>query len=332
MADNPVIKPPDAESVAAAPVATPAPSPESAVSAPVTPAPVDDAVFTVDTPIDYADDAGNPMTDTLGDLIAAKQQLAALGGVDKLAQAKDIMGALDNDPEATKRLLEAQLSSLTPAPVVAPENEEILKLRQDYDTLSKRMVGSDRLVQQAEDAQMAVHLKTILANEKVATGVPWLAARPDIGIPVLQKSLKALQIAAGVTNEQLSQRTDLLGQAMRQADNLIQSIAKPYGGMLPAAPADPKTVAENTEVIPAGTVRKAAQTPQDLLAGFNKTQVTHAGLNPGAAGNVLPEGIPESGGVVGGQPVGAEEQKGTFNRAQGLARLKQQRAERMGGQ
>lgn len=301
MADAPATTQPAAAAVAnpSPPASSPAPS-LSPPASPPSRAPAPAAVPEIDfeTPIEYDDGNGGVVRTTYGELIKAQERLKSLGDVN---QYQDLIAAMNNDPEATERVLRKQLADIEAAKAKqTPQgNAEVSALKAELAEIKALLKDSARVTTTIQQQQDEAILENLLARDQVKGKLPYLSYNVKEGARVARAvvdSYKKQVAAAGGewTNQHLL-------QALSVAENRHRQTLAPYG-IDPTKPAAAQggaaVTAVNNGQSPGGNVlREAIDTPESLLRSRMPGQSAPA---PVVVGN----GIPEAGGAVGGSPAG----------------------------
>lgn len=260
-----------------------------------------DQNLAMETPIEYETAPGQYQSATIGELVDAHTELQSLGDRQSL---KDLAGAMRNEPEALKRVLEGELQKIEQAKPV-PADERLAAVEARLQEVESQVGQFAPVKETVEDQTYGVLVKQMLANKEIAKQVPWLAANPDVGVPMAMNYLKRFRDAAKAAGINLLQRRDLIAQAVRNANLHVQGIATGFGGTLPtpeSPPAGPAVVVEASAnaqgekgVIPPKV------TPADLMRQRMGSVEPTANQNAQPAG-VVPGSIPESGGTPGSVP------------------------------
>ncbi len=305
------------EATPAQPTPVPAATPASTAAPAVAPAaaPQQPAPLTNDSPIEYAADDGTPRQTTMGELIADREQLAELGDLQKL---RDLQGAMANDPEAQKRLYQAELDKLTPAPTEGATAEQTAAVLDRLSQLEQQAERSNRVVQSAEDQEFNRVLGVVIQNPQVVAAYPEFAAHPDVAFHVAGKYIKQARATANgnpVSNQSLKAALDMAKAEMSW-------LAGKFGLTPAAVPATAPGAAPATAAVPASlefgqVVQPATVTAADLLG---QTQAAQAMQAAAAHQNVPPAGGAPGVGVAPAPPVST----GPFTRTQLLERIKGQ--------
>lgn len=313
------------------PEATPAPAPTTSAPAPATPAPSTTttpapvatpaptpqapAPLTNDSPIDYQAEDGTAKQTTMGELIAAREQLAELGD---LQQIRDLQGAMANDPEAQKRLYQAQIDKLAPAPAEGTTNEQAAAILDRLSQLEQQAERSNRVTQSVEDQEFNRVLGVVIKNPQVVAAYPEFAAHPDVAFHVAGKYIKQARAAANgdsVSNQSLKAALDM---AKAEMSWLAGKFGLTPAAAPAAAPGAAPAAATNPTSLEFGqVVQPATVTAADLLG---QTQAVQAAQAAAAHQNVPPAGGAPGVGVAPAPPVST----GPFTRTQLLERIKGQ--------
>lgn len=308
----------------ATPVATPAPQPAPAPSA---------DPLTMETPLEYVGADGKPATATVAELIESHSKLAGMGDVQA---AQDMQAALNNDPEAMKRLLSTQLTKLEAetAPKTEP-NADIAELRAEVADLRTKVARTEPIVESVETGQTRTQVAAMLERPEVAKAYPWLAAKPDVGVPTITADLLDLQKKAKAIGVDISARTDLVQGVLERANRKVEIIATQFGGGLPAPtngqPAAGAVVGvTGAPEVPSADHGGLAVAPRVTAADLlQQSAGAPAPPAPPAPGTVLPTQVPEAGGQTGGitgGPVQGAGQPKRYDAAGLRARIASQRA------
>lgn len=262
---------------AAVPVVTPAAAPQG-------PPPL-----TNDSTIDYQSEDGTPKQATMGELIADREQLAELGD---LQQIRDLKGAMANDPEASKRLFQAQIDKLTTVPAEGETSEATAALLDRVSQLEQKDERTNRVIQSVEDQEFNRVLATVIKNPQVVAAYPEFATHPDVAFHVAGKYIRQARAAANgnpVPNQSLKAALDM-------AKTEMTWLAEKFGltpaaapavvpGATPAAAAAPESLAFGQVVKP------ATVTATDLLGQAQATQAAQVAA--------VPQNVPPAGGAPG---------------------------------
>lgn len=284
------------------PAAEPATQPAPAAAPATQPAPIEQQVGMNDT-IEYTDKSGKQVETTVQELTDAQATLAKLGDLDGLA---DMAGFLKGDPDAQKRVLQAQMDQLAPAPPEDPQAEYVKQLEERLAGFEGRLKPMERLVTQAEASEDRTYVEALLAVDQVKEKFPVLSLKPDVALKLLQPQYTKLRQLAASKGVDLSQRNDLVIQLVQRVESDIKSLFQAYDFQIPqSAPA-----ADATQV---NGQPQAAQVPPIV------PQIP-----------VLMPQVPQAGGVMGAPATGANQpqQAGVagFSRMDMLAKLKANRA------
>ena len=260
---------------AAAPIpATPAPTPAAAPAAGV-----NDTKFTptMETPLQYEAKDGKMVDVTVGDLINMHDKVS---GMD-MAQIEDINGALNNDPDATRRMLTAQLEKA--APVAPPTDEKgmsdrMLALETQNATMSEQLGRASKVTQQVEDNQQNEYIRAVLVNPQVAEKLPFLAAKPEAAVPIIKRHIANLRAAATAAGQDIRGRNDLLSNCLANAEAEVKALVGAYGGAV--------TPAQTAAAVTAAAVPKAIK-PGDVVTPATQHQM----YNPPPVPTVNPQAI-----------------------------------------
>lgn len=332
---------------APAPPATPPPA-----TPPAPPAPVQDGglhdekamgrVFDDNTPVEYIDDQGETINTTLGDLI---KRHSATRNIDP-EQIRTISGALNNDPEANRRLLEQQLQRLQ-ASNPEPQSEEGKRLAQLEDKLrgmETQFQHAKRVTDAYEIQEISASVRHLLAtNPEVQKALPYLSAKPEAALAEVTSQIKQLRDTSRMSGQGGHISGEQISQVLSRANQRVERIAGLFGGSLsPNQPQAGQVVtAMNTpqsqapHVIPGqpgvhGDVRPPAMTPQDILrlAAQPPNPNPNAPIQPQYSGlpNTVPASVPQPGGQVAGAapasvPNAGGQQGQKFSRDQMVAAL-----------
>lgn len=305
--------PPGPPPTPTAPAPTPATTPTPVV-APAA-APQEPAPLTNDSPIEYAAEDGTARQTTMGELLAAREQLAELGD---LQQIRDLQGAMANDPEAQKRLFQAQLDKLTPVPAEGVTGEAAAALLDRVSQLEQDRERSNRVIQSVEDQEFNRVLATVVKNPQVVAAYPEFAAHPDVAFHVAGKYIKQARAAANgnpVSNQSLKAALDM-------ARGEMAWLGEKFGLTPAAAPAAapgaaPAAAASPTSLEFGQVVKPAMVTAADLLG---QTQATQA-----AQVAAVPQNVPAAGGAPGvGVAPAPPAPSGPISRSAFLERIKGQ--------
>ena len=317
----------------APPAAAPAAPTPAAAPAPATPA-TEPAAMTMNTPVEYETAGGQTVNTTVGDLIKRHDQFQ---GMDP-EQVKMIQGALNNEPDASKALLQQQMEKLTAgaAPPATAADEALAAVVKRQDQAQVILDRAEAVSQSFENQEIAATLRNILStNEEVKKAVPFLAARPEVGIPMLTPVIQRLREASRAAGQGGHVSGDMLNQALSRMNAYVQSIVVPFGGTIPApvpagqvAPVVTVNQAPNQQLQPGGVIpprftveQLLANTTNPALAypaaqPANLPQNPNSAFNPHLSGRAVPgfpqqpmtvpvpAAIPQPGGQVAGAVVG----------------------------
>lgn len=273
----------------ATPDAPAAASPAPAAAPVVAPAPQEPPPLTGDSPIDYQLADGSPKQVTVGELIDAHTQLAELGD---LQQIRDLKGAMANDPEASKRLFQAQIDKLTTVPAEGETSEATAALLDRVSQLEQKDERTNRVIQSVEDQEFNRVLASVIKNPQVVAAYPEFATHPDVAFHVAGKYIRQARAAANgnpVPNQSLKAALDM-------AKTEMTWLAEKFGltpaaapavvpGATPAAAAAPESLAFGQVVKP------ATVTATDLLGQAQATQAAQVAA--------VPQNVPPAGGAPG---------------------------------
>ena len=327
MADAPLPTPAAAPVAPAAPPPAsnnPPPPPQSRQPAAAAPPEID-----FDTPIEYDDGQGGYKRATYGELIQAHERVGKMGNVDQMT---DLVAAMNNDPEATERVLRRQLADIDAAKAKnSPAgNSEVSALRAELDQIKAQIGQASRVTQTIENQQNESVLVDLLSRSGVREKLPFLAAKPKNGARValnfVQNAKRQVESSGGTfTNQHLV-------HALTQAEQYHRGTLEPYGIdpaklMMPAANPNAAVSAVNNGSNPTGqVVREPLDTADSLLR--SRMPVPQYG-QPAPVGNNFPEPGGALGGVpAGGQPGGANVR---YNHDAFVQNLKARRAANGGG-
>lgn len=293
--------------------ASPTPAPATATPAAATP---EAAPLTNDSPIDYQLSDGSTKTTTMGELIESQTQMAELGD---LQQIRDLQGAMANDPEAQKRLYQAQLDKLTAVPTEGATAETQAAVLDRLSLLEQQAERSDRITQSVEGQEFNRVLATVIKNPQVVAAYPEFAAHPDVAFHVAGKYIK--QARAAANGSQVSNQS--LKTALDMAKAEMVWLVEKFGAAPTATPGASPEAAPATAPSPMSlefgqVVKPATVTASDLLG---QAQATQAAQVAAAPQNVPPAGGAPGVGVAPSPPAST----GPVTRDAFLERIKGQR-------
>lgn len=243
----------------------------------------------METPLQYEGADGQMIDVTIGDLINTHDKLS---GMD-MTQIQDIHGALNNDPEATKRMLTAQLDKVAPAVPATDEKgmaDRMLALETQNVTMSEQLGRASKVTQQVEDNQQNEYIRAILVNPQVGEKLPFLAAKPEIAVPIIKRHIGNLKAAASAAGQDIRGRNDLLSNCLANAEAEVKALVGAYGGAV--------TPEQTNAAVVAAAAPKALKsgdvvTPATQHQMYNSPPPT---VNPQAI-QQIPGAIPEPGGL-----------------------------------
>lgn len=284
----------DTATVPEAPTPTPAPAPATTPPTEATPAqaptapaapPTEQTVGMNDT-IEYTDSSGNKVETTVQELTDAKEKVEKLGDLEGV---QDMVGFFRGEPEAQKRVLQAQMDQIAPAPVADPQAEYVKQIEEKLAVLEGRFKPMERLVTQAEATEDKTYVGALLQVEQVKQQFPILSAKPDVSLQFLQPQYTKLRQFAASKGVDLSTRNDLVIQLLQRAESEMKNLFQAYGFAVPqtAAPVAPQANGQPAAQVPPIVPQIPGMMPQVPQTGGVMGAPSMAGnqvQQPGTAG------------------------------------------------
>jgi hypothetical protein len=298
----------------------------------------------METPIEYVDSDGSTVNSTIGELIENHSSYRNL----PKDQVKTIIGALNNDPNATQALLQQQIDAIKAkaggGDQTSQENEKIAALEAKIAQLETQgLAPAKRVVDAFEHQEIRATLANLLtSNQELQKAMPWLAAdKSGTGIQKATQQIKALRDASRASGQNGQLSGEVISNVLGSINNEMERIASAFGGAL-----SPNTQQQQQQVVmqqgqPARTdgVTPPRLTPQDIINASmnpNYMQNQNAAINPQQHG-MVPPNVPQPGGQPGGQAPNSMEQNQPgaqqgqkFTAEQMRAALSQRRAQAEG--